>query len=65
MSTDTVRSEALGIDADDFAAKYPHCGVCQHVRFLDDWDRTPYCCQKERVTEIDVGNVCTEFAPSK
>jgi len=64
MSIDSVRSESLGVDSDEFAAKHPHCGVCRHVRFLDDWDRTPYCSRTERVTEIDVGTVCTEFSPS-
>lgn len=43
------------------AAEGPHCGICSHVYFGDDWDRTPYCTAWDRPTEIDVGDVCSKF----
>ncbi|MFB6150688.1 MAG: hypothetical protein ABEJ40_02670 [Haloarculaceae archaeon] len=51
-------------DADRFAATGPHCGVCRHVTFLGDWERTPYCARWEEPTDISVGEVCTAFAPA-
>lgn len=44
-----------------FVAKGPHCGVCQHVYFRADWDRTPHCSKWDESTEIDVGDVCSAF----
>ena len=39
----------------------PHCGVCQHVYFQGDWDRSPYCSQWDDPTQIRVGSVCSAF----
>lgn len=38
-----------------------HCGLCEHVEFLDDWNRTPYCTHHGQETEIRVGDVCSQF----
>lgn len=51
----------LGIDPGRFAAGAPHCGVCHHVTFLADWERTPYCTLHELETGLDVGEVCSAF----
>lgn len=45
----------------EIAAEGPHCGVCQHVTFRGDWDRTPYCTLRDRAASIDVGDVCPAF----
>lgn len=42
-------------------AEEPHCGVCEHVYFRGDWDRTPYCVEREQATEIRVGDICSSF----
>lgn len=57
MGTDqsTAGDQSLGIEN-------PHCGVCQHMYFRADWDRTPYCSKREQTIEIQVGDVCSEFA---
>lgn len=39
----------------------PHCGVCAHVTFQDDWDRTPYCTHRGEPVAIEVGDVCEAF----
>lgn len=44
------------------AAARPHCGVCEHVFFLDDWDRSPYCAHWSHPTAIRVGDVCSAYA---
>lgn len=38
-----------------------HCGICAHIQFRDDWERTPYCTYREEVVAIEVGNVCDAF----
>lgn len=53
--------QAEGVDC---AAAGPHCGVCHHVRFLADWERTPYCTHWEEPTELRVGEVCSGFEPT-
>lgn len=45
------------------AAEGPHCGVCDHVYFGDDWERTPYCTEHERAASIRVNDVCSAFVP--
>lgn len=44
------------------AADAPHCGVCRHVSFQADWERTPYCVEQDRPVTIRVGEVCPSFA---
>jgi hypothetical protein len=55
--------DATGPDNRSSGVERPHCGICRHVRFRDDWDRTPYCSEQERPAEIRVGEVCSSFAP--
>lgn len=43
-------------------AKEPHCGICEHVRFQGDWDRTPYCVEQAESIEISVGEFCSSFS---
>lgn len=47
----------------DIHASAPHCGVCVHVTFQDDWDRTPYCTHLDESVEIVVGDACDSFEP--
>lgn len=42
----------------------PHCGICQHVEIVGDWDAMAYCPVKDNVVEPAVGDVCTDYAPS-
>lgn len=44
-----------------FAALKPHCGVCRHVDFRGDWDRAPYCAERDTPTSVRVGDVCGSF----
>lgn len=59
MSRMTTETSASGVTV---AAEGPHCGVCRHVSFGDDWNRTPYCTLRNQVASIDVGDVCSAFA---
>lgn len=54
MSTDS--------DGKPFRASAPHCGVCEHVYFLGDWNRSPYCARHDRPVSITVGDVCSAFS---
>jgi hypothetical protein len=49
------------LDLEGVAATGPHCGVCEHVTFGDDWERTPRCTKWDEVTSIDVHSVCEAF----
>lgn len=51
--------------AGTISAEDRHCGVCQHVTFREDWDRTPYCSLKDRAISIRVGDVCAEFTMAR
>lgn len=51
-------------EAVDCAAAGPHCGVCRHVRFGDDWERTPQCERWGAPTRLSVGEVCSGFTPA-
>lgn len=44
-----------------FAAEKPHCGVCRHVHFGDDWERTPHCAEFEQSTAVRPGAICSKF----
>ena len=46
-----------------FAARDLHCGICGHITFQGDWDRTPYCTHWDRSTTLDIGSVCEAFEP--
>lgn len=64
MSTRLSTRQNIDVDDLDCAAKGPHCGICQHVEFRDDWNRTMYCIIWQETTEIDVGSICSVFVPS-
>jgi hypothetical protein len=42
----------------------PHCGICQHVKIVGDWDAMAYCPVKDDVVEPVVGEICADYAPS-
>lgn len=41
-----------------------HCGICDHVEIVGDWDAMAYCPIKGDVVEPTVGEVCADYAPS-
>ncbi|AUX09470.1 acetyltransferase [Halalkaliarchaeum desulfuricum] len=49
-------------DGESTTAEAPHCGVCEHVYFQDDWERTPFCAEWNKETSIRVGEVCSAFS---
>lgn len=53
--------EDVELSPGSIAASGPHCGVCEHVTFEGDWERTPHCSYWEQSTSIVVGRVCDEF----
>lgn len=44
-----------------YAASEPHCGVCDHLYFDADWERTPRCTVWGQATTIRVGDICEKF----
>lgn len=52
------------VEVVDCAAAGPHCGVCRHVLFGNDWDRPPHCSRWGEPTELSVGEVCSAFTPT-
>jgi hypothetical protein len=42
----------------------PHCGICEHVRIVGDWDAMAYCTLKDDIVEPVVDEVCPDYAQS-
>lgn len=42
----------------------PHCGICEHVKIVGDWDAMAYCPIKDDVVEPSVGEICSDYAQS-
>lgn len=39
----------------------PHCGICQHVSLLGDWDVIAYCECRTEIVQPVVDDVCGDF----
>ncbi|MFB6268193.1 MAG: hypothetical protein ABEI31_11080 [Halodesulfurarchaeum sp.] len=48
-----------------FDAGGPHCGICEYVTLVGDWDVAAFCTKKgELLDEVAVGEVCGEYRAS-
>lgn len=53
--------DTLLSDESRFEAGGPHCGICQHVELVGDWDVVAYCDVGDELVEPVVGDVCPDF----
>jgi hypothetical protein len=45
-----------------FKTDGPHCGICEHVRVVGDWDPMAFCQQHgEIIDPVCVGEVCEHY----
>lgn len=45
-----------------FKTDGPHCGICQHVQIVGDWDPMAFCRRLgETIDPVVVGEVCGEY----
>ena len=45
-----------------FKTDGPHCGICEHVQIVGDWDPMAFCRQLgETIDPVVVGQVCSEY----
>ncbi|MFB6094960.1 MAG: hypothetical protein ABEJ71_00715 [Halodesulfurarchaeum sp.] len=50
---------------DRFDAGGPHCGICEYVKLVGDWDVAAFCTKKGELLEgVEVGDVCGEYRAS-
>lgn len=45
-----------------FKTDGPHCGICEHVQIVGDWDPMAYCTRMKAVMDpVVVGEVCEQY----
>lgn len=45
-----------------FKTDGPHCGICEHVKVVGDWDAKAYCTRLEKLIDpVEVGEVCDQY----
>lgn len=45
-----------------FKTEGPHCGICEHVEVVGDWDPMAFCRKLERTIDpVEIGEVCENY----
>lgn len=45
-----------------FKTEGPHCGICEHVEVVGDWDPMAYCRRLDQMIDpVEVGEVCEHY----
>lgn len=48
-------------DETRFDVDGPHCGICQHMKRVGDWDVMAYCPLRRDIVEPQVDKVCSDY----
>lgn len=45
-----------------FKTDGPHCGICEHVQIVGDWDPMAFCRHQGKIIDpVEVGEVCEQY----